>query len=349
MTSRRPTSAKTFRPVSTREVPRFAGVPTFLRLPVHDDPNDVDVMIVGAPFDGGTTYRPGARFGPRGVRMASALTRGYQPTHNLDLFEHLRCADGGDIACVPMSVERSLAAIEARVAAIAGAGAVPALVGGDHTITLAPLRALARQHGPLGLIHFDAHSDTFGPAWDINLHHGTAFRIAAEEGLLRKGDVMQIGIRGPFTAGNDLDFARKAGFQIVMIDEVKRDLEKVKARIKAMSGHGKMYVSFDMDAVDPAYAPGTGTPVPGGMTSYEALELVRSTAGLNVVGLDIVEISPDHDVAGITSLLAATVLTELLGAMAATRIRGARARLRGRRLGPPPATAKRSEIKSRKH
>jgi agmatinase len=314
-----------FRPVSTRKVPRFAGVPTFLRLPVHEDPSDVDVLICGAPFDGGTTFRPGARFGPRGVRVASALTRGYNPSVGVDLFAHLRCADGGDIACVPMSIERSLAAIEARVTEIAQANALPVLVGGDHTISLGALRALAKQHGPLGLIHFDAHSDTFGPAWDVDVHHGTVFRNALSEGLLRPQDVIQIGIRGPFTADNDLDFARKHGLRIVMIDEVKRSPDAVAALVGAFSARGTCYVSFDMDGVDPAYAPGTGTPVPGGMTSYEALFLLRHLVGSAIVGVDVVEISPDHDPSGNTALLAATVLTEILSAIALSAAKAKRA------------------------
>jgi len=308
-----------FRPIPTRQVPRFAGIATFLRLPTHDDPADVDVLICGAPFDGGTTYRPGARFGPRAIREASALTRGYNPTHGFDLFDKLRCADGGDVVCVPMSVARSLEAIESRVAQIAAAGAFPMLVGGDHTISLAPLRALAKVHGPLGLIHFDAHSDTFGPAWDIDVHHGTVFRNALEEGLLRPSDVMQIGIRGPFTAGNDLDLAKKSGFRIAMIDEVKTDLAGVARSIRELGNRGKCYVSFDLDAVDPAYAPGTGTPVPGGLSSYEALTLVRALAGTKMVGADVVEISPDHDRTGNTALLAATILAEILAAYAAGR------------------------------
>jgi agmatinase len=316
----RPADAEKWRPVSTRRVPRFAGISTFLRLPAHDDPADVDVMICGAPFDGGTTYRPGARFGPRAVREASALTRGYHPAQGLDLFEQLRCADGGDVVCVPMSVERTLAAIESRVAEIANADALPVLVGGDHTISLAPLRALHALHGPLGLIHFDAHSDTFGPAWDIDVHHGTVFRKALEEGLLRNEDVMQIGIRGPFTAANDLELAQRSGFRIVMIDEIKHDLDSVARLIAEVSQRGKCYVSFDMDAVDPAYAPGTGTPVPGGLTSYEALYLVRALGGARMVGADLAEISPDHDRTGNTALLAATVLTELLAGYARSRI-----------------------------
>ncbi len=311
--------ADRFRPVPTRKVPRFAGVSTFLRLPEHDDPRDVDVMIVGAPFDGGTTYRPGARFGPRGVRQASALTRGFHPEPGLDLFEHLRCADGGDIATVPLSIDESLARIAARLEAIARAGAVPALVGGDHTVTLGALRALAKVHGPLGLVHFDAHSDTFGPAWGFDVHHGTIFRNAVEEGLLRPADVIQLGIRGPLTEAHDLAFAARSGFELVMIDAIKRDLDAARAKIAGFRGRGPVYVSFDMDCMDPAYAPGTGTPVPGGLSSYEALSLTRSLVGLDIVGLDVVEISPDHDPSGNTSLVAATVLAQMLAALAATR------------------------------
>lgn len=307
-----------FAPVSTRQVPRFAGVSTFLRLPTHADPNDVDVMICGAPFDGGTTFRPGARFGPRAVREASALTRGFHLEQGIDLFAELRCADGGDVLCVPMDIAGSLENIRARVAEIAACSTLPVLIGGDHTITLGALRAVAAQHGPVGLVHFDAHSDTFGPAWGIDVHHGTVFRHAAEERLVRPNDVLQIGIRGPLTAANDLDAARRYGFRIVPIDEVKDDLAGVGRAIAALRDRGPVYVSFDMDALDPAYAPGTGTPVPGGMTSHEALRLLRSLRGLSVVGCDVVEISPDHDPSGNTALLAAGLLTEMLAAVAGT-------------------------------
>jgi len=315
---------KSFRPISPRVQPRFAGVPTFLRLPQHDEPADVDALICGAPFDGGTTFRPGARFGPRAVRVASALTRGFHPDAGFDLFDRLRCADGGDVACVPMSMERTQGSLAARAKQIAAAGAVAAFVGGDHSISLGVLRGLAEVHGPLGLVHFDAHSDTYGPAWDVDLHHGTIFRLAADEGLLARGHVVQIGIRGPFTAVGDLDAARARGFRIVGIDECKRDLAGVEASLAAMSPAAapqKLYVSFDLDAIDPAYAPGTGTPVPGGLTSYEALRLVRSLAGLPIVGCDVVEISPDHDPSGNTALLAAALLAELLVAVAAGRAR----------------------------
>lgn len=311
------------KPVSTRKVPRFAGISTFLRLPFHEDPKDVDALIFGAPFDGGTTFRPGARFGPRAVRQASALTRGFHPAQGVDLFEHLRCADGGDVLCIPMSTERTLDAITARTAEILEANALPVMIGGDHTTSLGTLRAIAKKHGPVGMVHFDAHSDTFGPAWGVELHHGTVFRKAVQEGLLRTNDVYQIGIRGPFTAANDLEFAHANGIHIVSIDDVKQDLEEVLEMLSSLGKRGKFYVSFDLDAVDPAYAPGTGTPVPGGLTSYEALTLVRALVGIDVCGIDLVEISPDHDVSGITSLLAATLLTEMLAGVAATRAKTA--------------------------
>lgn len=309
---------KAFKPVSPREVPRFAGVSTFLRLPLHDDPKDVDVLIVGAPFDGGTTYRPGARFGPRGVRQASALSRGYHPEPEVDLFDSLRCADGGDVACVPMDLPLSLSRIEARVEEIARAGAVSAVVGGDHTCSLPALRALAKVHGPLGLVHFDAHSDTYPPAWGVDPHHGTIFRNAVEEGLLRPGAVMQIGIRGPFSTRDDLAFARAAGFDVVSAEAVHRDLDGVIARIAALPP-GPYYVSFDVDAVDPSMAPGTGTPVPGGFFSWQALAMARATSALRVVGCDVMEVSPDLDTHQMTSLLAANLLAEMLAAIAAHR------------------------------
>ena len=308
-----------FRPIPTRKVPRFAGVPTFLRLPVHDDPRDVDVLIIGAPFDGGTSFRPGARFGPRGVRVASALTRGFHPEPGLDLFDHLRCADGGDVATVPLSIDESLTRIAARQEEIARAGAVPAMVGGDHSVTLGALRGLAKVHGPLGLVHFDAHSDTYGPAWGFDVHHGTIFRNAVEEGLLRTGEVIQLGIRGPLTEAHDLAFAEKSGFEIVLVDAIKRDLDGVRQKLARFRDGGKVYVSFDLDCIDPAYAAGTGTPVPGGLTSYEALQLTRALVGIDIVGLDVVEISPDHDPSGNTALLAATLLAQMLASLAATR------------------------------
>jgi len=307
-------------PPSSRDVPRFAGVPTFLRLPHRpDDAQDADVAIIGAPFDGGTTYRPGARFGPRAVRDASALARGFSTAHGVDLFTELSCVDGGDVLCVPMDMARTQDNLKARVAELDAAATLPVVVGGDHSVSLGPLRALAERHGPLGLVHFDAHSDTFGPAWDVELHHGTVFRAAMEEGLLRPRDVLQIGIRGPLTSGTDLNYAGDKGFRVVMIDELKEDLSAVVGHIEALAECGAFYASFDMDFLDPAYAPGTGTPVPGGATTYEAQRLLRALQRVELVGMDVVEISPDHDRSGNTALVAVTVLCELLSAVALQR------------------------------
>lgn len=334
-----------FLPISPRLVPRFAGAPSFLRLPFHEDPTGLDVLVVGLPFDGGTTYRPGARFGPRALREASALTRGYHPAQAIDPFRHLRCADGGDVVCVPMDIARTLDAIADRAEAIARAGAVGAFVGGDHTIALGTLRGLTRVHGPLGLIHFDAHTDTYGPAWDVDPHHGTIFRNAIEEELLREGDVIQVGVRGPFSMEEDLSYSRSHGFELVLIDEVKRDLDGVCRKLAAHAGRGKHYVSFDIDAIDPAYAPGTGTPVPGGLTSWEAQQLVRALRGVEIVGIDLVEVSPPSDHANITALLGAVLLAEMIAVHAATRVEGARKRAgrKGPHAPKSPATAARQK------
>lgn len=278
-------------------------------------------MIVGAPFDGGTTFRPGARFGPRGVRDASALSRGFHPGPGVDVFDVLRCADGGDIACVPMDIFRALASIEARVSEITLAGALPAMVGGDHSCTLGALRALAKVHGPLGLIHFDAHSDTYPPAWEIDPHHGTVFRNAYEEGLLRPGELLQVGVRGPFSTRGDLDWAESHGFEIISSETVHRDLDAVISKITSLPTEGLFYLSFDVDALDPSMAPGTGTPVPGGIFSWQALALVRAAATRQLVGCDVMEISPDLDFHGLTSLLGVTVLSEILAGVALQRSR----------------------------
>lgn len=307
-----------FRPVSPREVPRFAGVSTFLRLPQHEDPRDVDVMILGAPFDGGTSFRPGARFGPRGVRAASALSRGFHAEAGVDLFDRLRCCDGGDVLCIPMDMARTQANLQARVGDVLRAGAFPAMVGGDHSVTLGALRAVAAEKGPVGVIHFDAHADTYPPAWDVDPHHGTIFRNAVEEGLLRPKDVIQIGVRGPFGASGDLDFGKRHGFDVVSAEAVHRDLDAVIARVRALPP-GPYYLSFDVDALEPAMAPGTGTPVPGGIFPWQCLALVRATAAVEVVGCDVVEVAPDLDVNGITSLFAANVLGETLAAVASRR------------------------------
>jgi agmatinase len=323
-----------FRPISPREVPRFGGVSTFLRLPQHDDPADLDAMIVGAPFDGGTSFRPGARFGPRAVREASALTRGFHPEQGVDVFEVLDVADGGDVVCIPMDLPRTLSNVQGRVASILAAGCLPMVVGGDNTISLGALRAIAKAHGPVGLVHFDAHSDTYPPAWGCDPHHGTVFRNAVEEDLLQPHRVIQIGLRGPYSTRGDLEYARDHGFHLVSAADVRADVAAVAGRMAEVVRRGRVYVSLDIDCVDPAFAPGTGTPVPGGLTSLEILQLVRALRGLDLVGFELVEIAPAYDSSGITSLLGATLLAEALAAYAGTVARRRQGRLPAGRPTP---------------
>ncbi len=337
-----------FRPVSPREVPRFAGISTFLRLPRHDAPADLDAMIVGAPYDGGTSYRPGARFGPKAIREASSLTRGFHPEQGVDVFDVLDVADGGDIACNPLDMGRTLSSIEETVARIVSAECLPIVVGGDNTVSLGVLRALAKAHGPVGLVHFDAHSDTYPPAWGCDPHHGTVFRNAVEEGLIEAARTIQIGVRGPFSSRADLDFARGHGFTVVSAEEVRSGVGAVARRIAEVARRGKVYVCLDIDCVDPAFAPGTGTPVPGGLTSMEILQLVRALRGLDLAGFELVEVAPAYDVSGITALLGAALLAEFLAAYAATTARRRQRRLPSGRPTPrlpagsrPPRTRRR--------
>ena len=286
-------------------------------LPHRRDPAGLDVALLGIPYDGGTSYRPGARYGPRHVREQSSLIRPWNPVLQVSPFERLRVADYGDVDVVPISIEGTFAAIEREMDALVGEGVVPLSVGGDHSITLPILRSLARRHGRLGLVHFDAHPDTWDEYFGSRYFHGTTFRRAVEEGLVDGGHVVQIGIRGPLYGADDFDFHRQHGLEAIRIEAVReRGTAWVGERLRRLSG-GPIYCSFDIDAVDPAYAPATGTPEVGGLTSFEALTLVRALRGLDLVGADVVEVSPPYDGPGqITSLLAANLLFELLSLVA---------------------------------
>ncbi len=301
--------------------PRFSQPPTFMRLPYRTDLEGVDVALIGIPFDSGTTYRPGTRLGPREIRSQSSLIRPFNHSQQVAPFERLTVVDAGDVDASPVSLENAHAAIEARVGAILGAGAVPLAVGGDHSISLPVLRALARAHGPLGLVQFDAHIDTWDEDFGSKLFHGSPFYYAVTEGLVDPRRFVQIGLRGPMYGPGDFAFHRERGITALDIDEVFRlGLEDVQARVREVVGAGPVYVTFDIDAVDPAYAPGTGTPEVGGLSSRDAQVLVRGLAGLRVVGGDIVEVSPPFDGPGqITSLLAANLLFELLCVLARSR------------------------------
>jgi len=305
-----------FKPLDGRKFPRFSGICTFFRLPYHTDVNDLDVSVLGVPWDGSVSFRPGARFGPRAVREASVLMRAYSPEADVRPFDAIKVADAGDISVVPHDAAATAANIEEHVGRAIEHGGKTVCVGGDHSIALPILRAMAKKHGPVGLVHFDAHSDTYPAAWGNEYHHGTPFRKAVEEGILDPARVIQIGLRGGLAGVDDYAFARQKGFRMVFLDELmERGTRAVADAIREVA-KGKVYLSMDVDAVDPAYAPGTGTPVPGGLTSREALHLIRACKGLDIVGADVVEFSPPYDVQQITALLAAQMAWEAVVLMA---------------------------------
>ncbi|HTI37865.1 MAG TPA: agmatinase [Vicinamibacterales bacterium] len=299
--------------------PRFAQPATFMRLPHSLGLEGVDVAILGVPFDSGTSYRSGARLGPREIRAQSSLIRPYSYFQKVSPFERLTIVDAGDVDAPPVGIEPAYAAIDAAVDRIVSARVTPLIVGGDHSISLPVLRAVARAHGPLALVQFDAHIDTWGDYFGGKYFHGSPFRRAIEEGLIVPSEYVQVGIRGPMY-GEEADFAfqRQHGVTTIDIRQVKTDgVEKTAARIRSLVRGRPLYVTFDIDSVDPAYAPGTGTPEVGGLTSFEAQELVRGLGGLPLVGCDVVEVAPQFDGPGqITALLAANIMFELLGVMA---------------------------------
>jgi guanidinopropionase len=298
--------------------PRFSQPPTFMRLPYSTDLSGADVAILGVPFDSGTSYRPGARLGPREIRVQSSLIRPYSHFQQVAPFDRLRVVDAGDVDASPVDLGLAHAAIEAHAAAVLAAGALPLAVGGDHSISLPLVRAIARARGPVGLVHFDSHIDTWDEDFGSKLFHGSPFHYAVTEGLVDPHRFIQVGIRGPMYGPDDFAFQHAHGIAVVDIDEVERiGIEAVSARIRTVAGSGPVYVTFDIDVVDPAFAPGTGTPEVGGLTSHQAQHLVRGLAGLSIVGADIVEVSPPFDGPGqITALLAANLLFELLGVLA---------------------------------
>ena len=294
--------------------PRFAQPATFMRLPHQTDLAGVDVAIIGAPFDSGTSYRSGARLGPREIRSQSSLIRPYSFFQKVSPFEILSVVDAGDIDAPPVGIDKAYEAIQAGVKRVLDAGAIPMIVGGDHSISLPCLRAVAAAHGPVSLVQFDAHIDTWGDYFGGKYFHGSPFRRAIEEGLLKDGGYVQVGIRGSMY-GEEEDFAFQNAHHVTMIDIARAKREGIEGTLARILDRvsGPVYVTFDIDSVDPAFAPGTGTPEVGGFTSFEAQELVRGLAGLDVVGCDIVEVAPQFDGPGqITALLAANLMFELL-------------------------------------
>lgn len=299
-------------PLDALVYPRFEGIPTFMRLPHITDPRELDIALVGVPYDGGTTFRPGARFGPRHIRVQSAMIRPYNPELDVLPFHRRRIGDLGDLPVNPLSLEDSYKRIEKGIWPVLQAGAIPVSVGGDHSITLPLLRAVARKHGPLALVQIDAHSDTWSTYFGSHHSHGTIIRRGIEEGVLARGAVVQVGIRGQVYGDDDFDFSRKHGIAWVTAEQFHRQgLAAVKPKLRALRGR-PCYLTYDIDSVDPAFAPGTGTPQVGGLSSAQALELVRALRGLRLVGADLVEVSPPYDSSELTSLLAANLLFEIL-------------------------------------
>ena len=299
-------------PFDALKYPRFAGVPTFMRLPNITDATRLDVAVIGVPYDGGTTFRPGPRFGPRHVREQSAIIRPYNPVLKVNPFEELRVADYGDLSVNPIVIEDTYARITAGLKPVLDAGTIPMCVGGDHSILLPILRAIHAAHGPVALIQFDAHSDTWDQYWGSKYTHGTPVRRAIEEGLIDEPHVLQVGLRGQLYGVEDYDYIREHKIATITSEQFhEQGLDLVRKKLKPFGGR-KTYFTLDIDVVDPAFAPGTGTPQVGGLSSVQILDLVRSLKGLNLVGCDLVEVSPPFDSAEITSLLAANLLFEQL-------------------------------------
>ena len=298
-------------------VPRFAGPETFARLPRMDEVGRAGVAILGVPFDAGVSYRPGARFGPSSIRAASKLLRPYHPGMNVEPWGAQQVADGGDVACNPFSIIEAIGQIEVAANETLTRADRLVCLGGDHTIALPLLRAMYKLHGPISLIHFDAHLDTWDTYFGAAYTHGTPFRRASEEGILELDSSAHIGIRGPLYSTKDLVDDRKLGFAIVTtVDIARRGIDDAVYRIRERVGKGPVYVSIDIDVLDPAHAPGTGTPEPGGLTTRELQMILRGLDGLNLVGGDVVEVAPAYDHAELTALAAANAVYELLGLFA---------------------------------
>ena len=306
-----------FKPISGFDLPRFAGVPTFMRLPhVSLDEariQDVEIGIIGVPWDSGTTNRPGPRHGPRQLRDASTMIRAEHPVSGVRPYERSNCADLGDVSINPADIEDSMNRITAFYNKVLEKGIKPLTAGGDHLTSLPVLRALADK-GPLGMIHFDSHTDLFHSYFDGTMFtHGTPFRRAVEENLLDPKRVVQIGIRGTQYDTEDLDFAKSVGIRVIKIEEFfDRGIQDVMAEAKEIVGEKETYVSYDIDFIDPAFAPGTGTPEVGGPNSYEALKVIRELTGVKIVGADMVEVSPPFDPSSNTAFLGVSIMFELL-------------------------------------
>lgn len=301
-----------FKPLSGREFPRYSAIKTFFRLPHVSLSENFEVAIAGVPFDGAVSYRPGARFAPGAVREMSSLGRGFHWNRGLNVFAKKNFADVGDVSTVPIDINQTYKLIEDFTTKVHASGKRTLCVGGDHSITLPILRGVHKKHGPIRLIHFDAHLDTYPAAWGCEYHHGAFLRHVVNEKLINSAGSLQIGLRGPLAEQNDLQFVGQHMFRSTTIDDIR--IGGLEAFLKTLPdfGNDPVYITFDIDALDPAFAPGTGTPVPGGLTTYEAQRILRSLRIKNLVGADIVEVCPPYDHAGITALAAVDVMFELM-------------------------------------
>ncbi len=315
------TASQSYRPVDAMVYPRFSGIRTFMRLPYVTDLAGVDFAVVGVPFDTGGTFRVGARFGPEGIRSQSTLLRPFNPALNVAIFDICSGVDYGDLPVTPGYLPESHQQIEAGAAEVYATGVTPIFLGGDHSVSLPLLRATAKKFGPVALIHFDSHSDLWHSYFGGKDTHGTPFRRAYEEGLIDTSRSTQAGLRGSVYDAGDVAMTTEAGFQLIDGPEMHEiGMKETIRRIRERVGSGPAYVTFDIDFVDPAYAPGTGTPEVGGFTSAQSLQLVRGLAGLNIVGFDLVEVMPPYDPpGGVTCLLAANLVYEFISLIALMR------------------------------
>jgi agmatinase len=304
-------------PVDATQVPRFAGPATFARLPRLEDVERAGIAVVGVPFDSGVSYRPGARFGPAHIRQSSRLLRPFNPAQDVSPFASVQVADAGDIAANPFDIAAAITAIEAGADDLLGRADRLVTLGGDHTIALPLLRSVVKRHGPVAVLHFDAHLDTWDTYFGEPYTHGTPFRRAAEEGLIDTDRSLHVGIRGPLYAATDLVDTRALGYAVLTCTDYDRlGLDGIASAMRERLGDGPTYVSVDIDVIDPGMAPGTGTPEAGGLTSRELLSTLRSLAGLDIVGADIVEVAPAYDHAEVTGIAASHVAYELISLMA---------------------------------
>jgi agmatinase len=301
-------------PVSGKLVPRYAGPSTFARIPELRDVDSCDVAIIGVPFDAGTSYRPGARFGPQAVRQASRQLRtNYHPDYDVEPFKVQQVADAGDIACNPFDIDEAIKQIEKGADDLLSKAGSIVTIGGDHTIALPLLRSVNKKvGGPVALVHFDAHLDTWDTYFGAPYTHGTPFRRAREESLFLDDASMHVGIRGPLYSRDDLKNDASFGFKIIHCDEFQTEgIDKIVERIRKRVGNNPLYLSIDIDVLDPAHAPGTGTPEIAGMTTREIVNVLRGLSGMNLISADVVEVAPAYDHAELTSLAAATIIYEL--------------------------------------